>query len=271
MSDPHSIRGRHICPSLLLTHSHAHVVTMSCYGAFYTTNLCVNRAKTFSVEVYITTMSDSSKNLTESLIAHGKTLQGNGAEYMCRLSKAGFPCAECERITWVLDLKQHWAGLPEHFPTRFQQELIDHQTHIDRYNPPSPIVRKKNRHALGPREFTLTYSPKWFDSDADARYEMCRALHKLMMYYRSSITRLRAVGETGTNGRSHIHCYYELEGGKKITDKNFKRAWSYWDPSEKHGDGFKGGHHATVEDTANFLGYIDKEIDTAWLDEKIER
>jgi len=126
--------------------------------------------------------------------------------------------------------------------------------------------RSKNRYELGAREFTLTYSPKWFENDVEARLALSAALDKLIKYHRNEITRLRAVGEVGTNKASHIHCYYELQGGRKMTDKNFKRAWSYWDPSKKHGNGFQGGHHATVKNTADFLGYIDKDIDTAWLD-----
>jgi len=209
-------------------------------------------------------MTDSYEILTESVIAHGKNLEGDRAEYMCLMSKKGFPCNECQRVLWVFDLKQRWTGLPEHFPDHYQQELEDHQTHIDSYKK-YPKTTKKNRHALGPREFTLTYSPKWFD-DVEARLNMSRAIDKLIKYHRNEITHLRAVGEVGTNGLSHIHCYYELKGGKKITDKNFKRAWSYWDPSKKYDKGFQGGHHEEVKNTSDFLGYIDKQIDEAWLD-----
>ena len=53
-----------------------------------------------------------------------------------------------------------------------------------------------------------------------------------------------------------------------MTDKNFRRAWSYWNPDIKHGKGFQGGHHESVKNTADFLGYIDKDIDTAWLEIK---
>jgi hypothetical protein len=128
--------------------------------------------------------------------------------------------------------------------------------------------RQKNRFELGPREFTLTYSPKWFETDATARVHMRAAMDKLIKYHGNEITTLRAVGEVGTNGLSHIHCYYELMGGRKITDKNFKRAWKYWDPKKKHGKGFQGGHHAPVIRPSDFLGYIDKEIADAWLEIK---
>lgn len=126
---------------------------------------------------------------------------------------------------------------------------------------------KKNHasYQLGAREFTFTYSPKWM-SDSEARLEMQTAITKLLKYYADEIVSLRAVGEVGSNGLSHIHCFYKLQGGLKITDKNFKRAWKYWNPKKPQGKGFEGGHHQTVKVEADFLGYIDKDIETAWLD-----
>lgn len=131
---------------------------------------------------------------------------------------------------------------------------------------------KKKKHAsyeLGAREFTLTYSPKWF-SDEEARRQMTKAIEKICKYYKDGdqrIIKLRAVGEVGTNGLSHVHCFYQLIGGVKITDKNFKRAYPPWDTKIKQGPtGHKGGHHATVKHHADFLGYIEKQVDGAWLD-----
>lgn len=126
------------------------------------------------------------------------------------------------------------------------------QTHII-------IVRKKHAgHELGAREFSLTYSPKWMD-DASARNQMIIAIGRLQKYYRNEIQSFIAVGETGKNGASHIHGYYLLAGGKRMTDKNFQRAWKYWNPKKTIGDGFEGGHHAIVKSESNFKGYIDKE------------
>lgn len=132
------------------------------------------------------------------------------------------------------------------------------------------LNKKTTRYELGAREFTLTYSPKWF-GDATARYEMSKAIDKLMKYYKDEIIQLRAVGEVGTNGLSHVHCFYKLHGGIKITDKNFKRAWKYWNPKKPLQRGFEGGHHATVRNESDFLGYIDKDADTAWLDKTFSR
>lgn len=129
-----------------------------------------------------------------------------------------------------------------------------------------PKPRRKHRGIdLGPREFTLTYSPKWFD-DTEARAKMTMAIDKLLRYYNTELETLRAVGEVGSNGLSHVHCFYKLKTGNKITDKNFKRAWPYWNPKKIMGKGFEGGHHANVKEESDFLGYIEKDIATSWLD-----
>lgn len=126
--------------------------------------------------------------------------------------------------------------------------------------------KKHASHELGAREFTLTYSPKWINDD-EARCEMKKAIEKLLKYYQDDIVQLRAVGEVGSNGLSHVHCFYKLAGGLKITDKNFKRAWKYWDTKIKQGpSGHQGGHHATVRHESDFAGYIEKDVETAWLD-----
>lgn len=129
-------------------------------------------------------------------------------------------------------------------------------------------ARPKKKHAgyvLGAREFTLTYSPAWM-SDVEARDKMKLAITKLLRYYRDDIVEFRAVGEVGSNGLSHIHAFYQLTGGLKITDKNFKRAWPHWNPKKKLGKGFEGGHHETVKEASDFKGYMEKDADTAWFD-----
>lgn len=133
--------------------------------------------------------------------------------------------------------------------------------------------KKHSSYELGAREFTLTYSPKWF-SDDEARKQMQRAINRLIKYYKNGdqrIIRLRAIGEVGSNGLSHVHCFYQLMGGVKITDKNFKRAYPPWDTRVKQGPtGHKGGHHANVKHQSDFLGYIDKQVADAWLDISID-
>lgn len=124
-------------------------------------------------------------------------------------------------------------------------------------------------HELGAREFTLTYSPKWFD-DAEARVRMRKAINRLIKYYKDEIVQLRAIGEVGKNGLSHVHCFYKILGGKKMTDKNFVRAYPKWNPKKVTGRGYnaghEGGHHAVVRLESDFLGYIDKDVENAWLD-----
>jgi len=129
-------------------------------------------------------------------------------------------------------------------------------------------AKKKNHasHELGAREFTFTYSPKWC-SDEEARDLMRKAISKLIKYYSDEIIQLRAVGEVGSNGLSHVHCFYKLRGGLKITDKNFKRAYKFWNPKKVTSrTGHEGGHHANVRIESDFQGYIDKDVEVAWMD-----
>lgn len=222
-------------------------------------------------------MTDSPEDLTESVYAPGKKLEGGRAK--CSTVEI-LQCDLCQsadkrqiRIENRRQRRQQypelWTDEREYYlrcDERLEERYIEHIAKVEAARRP----RSKNRYALGPREFTLTYSTKWFANDVEARLALTNALNKLIKYYKDEITKLRAVGEVGKNGASHIHCYYELNGGRKITDKNFKRAWPYWDPSKKHGNGFQGGHHAEVKSTADFLGYIDKEIDSAWLETNID-
>lgn len=118
-------------------------------------------------------------------------------------------------------------------------------------------------HELGARSFSFTYSPKWGLDDKSARVKMELAIDRLLAYYKNELVEFYAVGEVGKNGMSHIHGYYELLGGRKITDKNFKRAWSYWDPKTKVGDGFKGGYHKLCERKSDYVGYMNEDL--LWL------
>lgn len=159
-----------------------------------------------------------------------------------------------------LNLEYIFRRTEEDFQKLKHLKLLEKKSHI----------KSNNRYELGAREFTFTYSPKWFD-DAEARLRMSTGIQKICKYYKDEILQLRAVGEVGTNGLSHIHCFYKLRGGHKITDKNFKRAWSMWDTHIKQGlSGHKGGHHASVRNEADFQGYIDKDIENAWYEVAID-
>lgn len=126
-------------------------------------------------------------------------------------------------------------------------------------------AQQKLRAQLGPREFTFTYSPSWFETDEDAQRAMESAIEKLTRYYKDEIIEFHAIGEFTRDGRSHVHAWYNLIGGRKITDKNFKRAYPHWNPKRKLGKGFEGGHHATIQRISDFHGYTEKHLDEAWL------
>lgn len=126
-------------------------------------------------------------------------------------------------------------------------------------------ARAKLSRELGPREFTLTYSPSWFESDVQAQAAMRLAIERLTKYYKDELLEFHAVGEYTDAGNSHIHAWYHLVGGRKITDHNFKRAWPHWNPKKKLGRGFQGGHHATISRLSDFAGYIEKHLEEAWL------
>lgn len=144
---------------------------------------------------------------------------------------------------------------------------IDRDELIRKSQLDSMIKRQKAQHLkhagyeLGPREFTLTYSPDWFEDDR-AQFLMIQAIERLCSYYKDEIVYLRAVGERTKANRVHIHTYYELKGGLKITDKNMKRAYAKWN-SKHH-------HHKVVKKVSDFLGYIDKEIKTAWYEKMVD-
>lgn len=204
------------------------------------------------------------QNLTESMIAHGIR---EGAFLAHRNH-----CRVCNDLIATINTWHLWLTDGSRQRYEIAHDQLVH--HVEKEWLPNAIKahspKKMTRYELGAREFTLTYSPKWFD-DANARTGMMQAISKLIKYYKDEIITLRAVGEVGTNGLSHVHCFYKLAGGLKITDKNFKRAWKHWNPKKPLQRGFEGGHHATVRNESDFLGYIDKDIDTAWYDKTFSR
>lgn len=195
-------------------------------------------------------------------------------EWYCTDHKMKHYCKECSRHEQNLIDQPKYQNRLYHidFPTtgylwkrnldRIDIEEAAYYEHKRIYNLPK---KKSTRYELGAREFTFTYSPNWYD-DATARKLMTDAIFRLLKYYKDEIVTLRAVGEVSSAGLSHVHCFYKLQSGLKITDKNFKRAYSKWDPKKRQGNGFQGGHHQTVKVESDFQGYIDKEISTAWLD-----
>jgi len=199
-----------------------------------------------------------SKILTESVVAQGIT---EGA-FMAHTQG----CSKCQLLFYAVEQSSVCSSPP--VGRRYCDANDKLSSHLYTWILAQKPKKKSGRYELGAREFTLTYSPKWFD-DAEARTGMIQAINKLIKYYKDEIITLRAVGEVGTNGLSHIHCFYKLQGGLKITDKNFKRAWKHWNPKKPLQRGFEGGHHASVKNESDFLGYIDKDIETAWFEKTI--
>lgn len=127
--------------------------------------------------------------------------------------------------------------------------------------------RANAKSKLGPWEFTLTYSPRkhgW--SRDEAQDAMRTAIERLTRYYREEIEEFHATGEWNASGDPHVHAWYRMDGGRKITTKSFVRAYPIWNPKFKTGPrGHEGGHHEPVKRTADFAGYIEKDLQTAWL------
>ena len=201
--------------------------------------------------------------LTETAVALGKRERAHD-EYqelkstLCRPFVPGLCVCGCNECYWSIG-----SWMSAHCPS--EETMLREINRLKQEIAKLPKTKKHAGYELGAREFTLTYSPRWM-SDQEARIKMSAAINKLLKYYRDEIVELRAVGEVGSNGLSHVHCFYKLSGGVKITDKNFKRAWSHWNPKKPLQRGFEGGHHATVKCDADFKGYIEKDLDTAWLD-----
>jgi len=203
-------------------------------------------------------------NLTETVIAGGELSEGQRA--ILKASIHPSICKRCGNAAFMIGLLN---SKPAHQRSYNHSELVQReQTILDvclAERQQRLQNRKHQKYELGAREFTLTYSPNWF-TDEEARTKMRTAIERLIKYYRDELVELRAVGEVGSNGLSHVHCFYKLNGGVKITDKNFKRAWSHWNPKKVLQRGFEGGHHATVRNESDFKGYIDKDVDSAWFD-----
>lgn len=205
-------------------------------------------------------MSDETKLLDGFVFAHGNVM-------------------ERARAIFGFTGSAFYPGTGKQYPEITQAELAWLRKETDLYNEEVEryISLKARVHKLqnkvgkamnlGPREFTLTYSPQWGWDDTEARTHMSRAIERLCRYYATQIVELRAVGEICKDGKSHVHCFYRLHEGLKITDKNFTRAYPKWNTKVKLGKtGHQGGHHATVKDEASFKGYLEKEIETSWLD-----
>lgn len=190
---------------------------------------------------------------------------------------------ECMRPTyqrWVTRMPETIAYHTQHGHTialaYAVQNLARYQRLVDEHD---RVCEARERHAvhaanvrnakskLGPWEFTLTYSPAKHGWSVDeAKDAMRTAMERLTRYYREELEELHATGEYTQAGHPHVHCWYRLTGGHKITTKSFKRAYPVWNPKHKTGPrGHEGGHHEPVKRTSDFAGYVEKDLQTAWL------
>lgn len=123
----------------------------------------------------------------------------------------------------------------------------------------------KNGRHVGAWELTLTYSPAWYQDDAEAQAALRLAVDRLTRYYQNELVEFRAVGEFTKDHRAHLHCFYRLEKGGKMTDKNLQRAYPHWNARVKVGRGNQGGHHAPVQVESDYSGYMEKDLETSWF------
>lgn len=124
---------------------------------------------------------------------------------------------------------------------------------------------EKQRRAPGAMAFTLTYSTNWGWSDSEAREHMRTALSRIQHYYKNELLAFYAVGEVGKNGLSHVHGMYHLVGNRRVTTKNWKRAYPKWNPKVRVGMGYQGGYERPIADITNYQPYIEEDLHTAWV------
>jgi len=104
--------------------------------------------------------------------------------------------------------------------------------------------------------FTLTKSP----DDDITEEQMIAAVRKIMAQQSCPVVKYAWYLEHKENGtHPHIHGMYETSTGGKIESKHFKRAWKIWDPSQRLGQGFRGGYHRPVLSNELYSAYIAKD------------
>lgn len=237
-------------------------------------------------------MTESDKRLTETL-TEGATALAKARAYRCPIARHQSDCAcpaghrstgYCPCVTCCTTRYWRVAATAETATTKEDRDawnptLERHQRYIDEATEHATlaeeILAKRTLHEqnkqnaksqLGPWEFTLTYSPRqhgWMANEAEDAMRL--ACERLTRYYAEEIEEFHAVGERTQAGQPHVHAWYKLTGGRKMTTKSFKRAYPIWNEKRKLGSGHEGGHHAPIKRTSDFAGYIEKDLDTAWL------
>jgi len=141
-----------------------------------------------------------------------------------------------------------------------------HNQHAEQREKARAHQRNKEKLHKGAWAFTLTYSPaKHGWTKEEAQTAMRTAIERLRHYYRNELEEFDAVGEWTQVGLPHVHGHYRLNAGKRMTTKNFKRAYPIWNPNHKMGKGHEGGYHEPAKSDSDYSGYIRKDLDDAWL------
>lgn len=168
-------------------------------------------------------------------------------------------CPDVDDIDWLTDRVTRYRE-------RMEAQLAPHTELWAKHDQARVHQRNIEKQHKGAWAFTLTYSPAktgWDKEEAMAT--MREAIRRLRHYYRHEIEEFEAVGELTQAGLPHVHGLYRLTGGKRMTTKNFKRAYPIWDPKSRMGSGHVGGYHQPAKSDSDYSGYIQKDLDDAWL------
>lgn len=184
-----------------------------------------------------------------------------------RLERCERRLAECmDKDCPEVDTIDCLTELVERYLAAYTQSYEVHKVRWDHIE--KELAHAKNIEKLhkGSWAFTLTYSPLkhgWTKDEAQA--VMKEAIRRLRHYYRNELVEFEAIGEWTQAGLPHVHGHYLLQQGKRITTKNFKRAYPIWNPNHRMGKGHEGGYHEPARSDADYTGYIGKDLDDAWL------
>lgn len=209
------------------------------------------------------------QNLTEQTHCPGHACPQDKSHYDIRYRFPEGGKSASERLEYwskVARPEGTWYNCPTcwKLDTYVERQIDIARQHLEAHAKRIAKKQYNNGKHMGAWELTLTYSPAWYQDDAEAQSALRLAVDRLMRYYREELETFRAVGEFTKDNRAHLHIFYRLASGGKITDKNLNRAYPHWNPKVKVGKGNQGGHHAPVISISDYSGYIEKDLETSW-------
>ena len=169
-------------------------------------------------------------------------------------------------MEWILDVerevaqrqKVHLGGLQLEVP-EFYQLLVKHNygrepTSMEQYNiVMSPKFKKEwtelqQSKIKKSQKYAFTFTTNAHCDDwIAAEQDMIKACHKLYSQTSCTIVQGDCYLEYTSDGRPHVHGWYQTESGGRVYAKVFERIWKIWDESKKQGKGFQGGFHEKVK------------------------